>query len=64
LIADRDSACTSDFVMAGLDPFIGHFVGAFVTAVLMFYTTQYTFRRRLGRTSGVDDPIAGGDHSS
>jgi hypothetical protein len=50
--------------MAGLDPFIGHFVGAFVTAVLMFYTTQYTFRRRLGRTSGVDDPIAGGDHSS
>jgi hypothetical protein len=29
--------------MAGLNPFTGHFVGAFMTAVLMFYTTQYTF---------------------
>jgi formate transporter len=34
---------TPDLLFNWVMAFVGNFVGAFVTAVLMFYTTQYTF---------------------
>jgi formate/nitrite transporter FocA (FNT family) len=34
---------TGDLLFNWNAAFVGNFVGAFTTAVLMFYTTQYTF---------------------